>query len=164
MNFLSGGANYVQIFDHENAGIRMSVFEMGNNRTPLLGDHLTSTCLSKSQDLQKRQTVLKVLPSRDYLFRCDLILNIAGNGFSCSPITGIVVFVQPSCLDQGNCPGVLLCVSLKEGEMGDLIKCQYRCEMEEPWDYALVDLAACNVRADIAVDWHLCEIWLSNIW
>ena len=102
------------------------------------------------------QTLLKVLPRRDYLFKRHVAVHVVGNGFSCSPVNGIAVFIQPSCVDQGNCPGVLPCVSLKDIHMSDLIRCEFRCHMKEPWDYALLDFAAYNARVDVTVDWQFC--------
>ena len=46
--------------------------------------------------------------------------------------------------------------------MADAIVCKHRCQIKESWDYVLVDLAVYDTRADINVDWQVCEIWFSN--
>ena len=128
----------------------MAVFEMGGTGTTLLGDYLTSTCLSKSKDLRKSETLLKVLPRRSHHFKRLFFVHVVGKGFLCSPIKGIAIFFQPSCFDQGTCPRVLRCVPLKGAQMGDLTKCIFRCQITESWDYVLVDLAAYNLRVIIS--------------
>ena len=162
-NSLSGGPDYVQIFDQDDdACTRMTEFKMGSSRTTFLKDHLTTTCLSKSEDLRKSQTLMKVLPSRDYLFKRQVLVHIAGTGFSCSPVDGIPVFIKPSCEDAKNRPHIRPCVSLREDLMADAIVCKHRCQIKESRDYVLVDLAVYDTRADINVDWQVCEIWFSN--
>ena len=47
--------------------------------------------------------------------------------------------------------------------MGDLIKWEFRCQMKEHWDYALVDITAYNARVDVNVDWQFCEMWFSDV-
>ena len=106
---------------------------------------------------------MKVLPSRDYLFKRHVVVHVTGKGFSCSPIDGIAVFIQPSCEDETSCPHMRPCVSLKEEQLAHAIVCKYRCQIKESWDYVLVDLAAYDVRADITIDWQVCEIWFTNV-
>ena len=159
---VSGGPDYVQIFELVDWCGPMDIFNMGSDRTRLLGDHLTSTCMPISENTQKSKNFLKVLPGRDYLFKRHFSVHIAGKGISCSPDGGINVFIQPWCADQANCTKTRTCVSLKEYIKADLTMCQFRCQTQEPWAYCLLDLRGCNIRTEPVVGWELCEIWLSN--
>ena len=94
------GPDYEQIFDLADWCGPMDIFNIGSDRTRLLGDHLTSTCMPMSQNTQKNKNFLKVLPVRDYLFKRHFSVHIAGKGISCSPDGGINVFIQPWCVDQ----------------------------------------------------------------
>ena len=143
---------------------RTDVFEMGTHRTRKVNDLLTSTCISIPGDLLENQLVFKMLPSRDYLFNRHVAVHVAGKGYSCSPIHGIAVFVQPTCVDHANCPSLHPCISLGGNNVDDLTVCKFRCQLKASWDYALVDLAAYGARARVTVDCRVCEIWFSNIY
>ena len=127
---------------------------MGDDRTRLLRDHSTSTCMPTFEDPQKNKRLLKLLPSRHYLFKRHTIVHIASKGFSCSPINSIKVFIQPWCVDQANCPMALPCISLKANQIADLTVCKFLCQTQESWAYVYVE---------IGVDQELCEIWFSNV-
>ena len=141
----------------------LDVFEMGTHRTRILSDRLTSTCMSKPEDLLENQIILKVLPSRDYILKRHAIVYIAGGGYSCPPTRGIAVFIQPTCHDNADCPTLLPCTSLRGNNVDDLTVCKFRCQLKESWDYILVQLVTCDTAADVTVDWWLCEIWFSNV-
>ena len=155
--FFSGGSDYVQIFDQVDLCRSMDMFTMGDDRTRLLRDQSTSTCMLTFEDHQKNKRLLKLLPGRDYLFKRHTILYVASKRFSCSPINGIKVFIQPWCVDQANCPMALPCVSLKANQMDDLTVCKFRCQTQESWAYVYVEV-------EVGIDQELCEIWFSNVW
>ena len=129
----SPGYAYVQILHQVDICASIDVLKIGSDWTRLLTDHLTSTCMSVSEDPQMGATVLKVLPGHDNRFKIHFITHVAGKGFSCSPVSGIAVFIQRSCGDKTNCPNVLRCVSLRGYQMTGLTVCKFQCETKEAW-------------------------------
>ena len=160
----SGGSNYVQIFENIDVRIPMAKFEMSKDRTHLLRDHLMWTCITVPDDPLKNNDVLKVLPGRPHHFKRHFVVHIAGRGLSCSPVDGIRVFIQPTCVDAANCPTILPCVSLREYTMTDLTVCKFRCESQEFLDFALVDIASFNLHAEVSIVREVCEIWFSKLY
>ena len=162
--YVSGGSDYVQIFDQVNMRAPMDTFEMSSYRTRLLRDHLTSTCVSISENHQKNQKSLKVLPSRDYFFKRHFFVHVAGKRVSCSAVNGITVFIHPSCVDHANCTKVLPCVTFNEYQMAGLIVCKVRCQIYESWAYVLLDLTEYEISSEVGARGEFCEIWFSNVW
>ena len=161
--FHSGGPDYAQVFNQFDIGAPVDVFRMSSDRSVLLTDHLTSTCMSLSEHLHMNHILIKVLPSRDYLFKRYVIVHVAGKGFSCSPTDTTTVYIQPTCADEANCTNVLPCISLRGYQAVDLTVCGFRCQTLESLDYALVYFTANDLHVAVQTNLELCEIWFSNL-
>ena len=86
------------------------------------------------------ESTVKVRPGEFFIRRKTISIQLAGKGFTCSPLGAIYVGLQPSCDDDGNCLNTQACISRQAPQRKDLHICDYHCVTPTDWAFAVVFL------------------------
>ena len=157
----AAGPGYVQFFSTEDPGdVARDPYRLGDNRTALLGDHSTNTCIHVTMRNNDRFMWMKLMPLRSYLFQESFSVFIVGRSISCSPIDGVAVAVQPTCGNNGTCDFARSCVAKWSPNVGEQDYCQYSCIAPVDWDFVVIYVKQPWPIQNTLIT--LCEVWFSN--
>ena len=137
--------------------------KLSNSRTPLLVDGDFTTCISRLSFTLQSSAWARVIPDEFYIRRNIFSIHLAGKGFTCSPVGGITVSLQPPCPDKTHCIGALPCIAGKAAYKDSLIVCGYRCTSQLYWEFVVVYLRSLLYNHGGSLP-ELCEIWFSIWW
>ena len=133
---------------------------LSNDRTALLTDSAMATCFTVPHNSNRHLLWMKVLTSRAYLFGKVFSAFVAGKKFSCSPVDGISVAVQPSCHGNGNCIPAVPCTARKAHQKAGLFVCEFQCKTLTTWTFVAININDGGLDFDGYQE--LCEIWFSK--
>ena len=158
---LAGGSDYAQMFsDQLPFHVLNNSIKLSKDRTPLLVDTDVTTCISHAFYARRSSLWAKIVPDELDIRRNTFPLNIAGKGFTCSPVNGISVGLQSSANADGSYTNVVPCVVTEAPLRNGLNVCKYKCATQVHWEFVVVYIGQLSID-NTGYPPEICEIWFS---
>ena len=151
MSSLAVGVNYVQLFSNINPIKEpLEKYQVSEHRTDYLRDGDVTTCVPVFTTPEMTYVQMKVVISRDYLFKRIFHVDVFTKGWNtCSPTEGVrgIVYLADK---------VFPCVALEENIQGGTETCRFRCDGRYGLDFVLLEVKRLNDHITDLL--HVCEI------